>query len=89
MLMPGQASSSEWPHIYLQKESKNAEKKASAFNPPIVYLSKVNKNDSRVASPWGLCSNELTCTNWGYATSMKTKLSHPCPAGLVSQQLSQ
>lgn len=37
MLMPGQASSSEWPHIYLQKESKNAEKKASAFNPPIVY----------------------------------------------------
>lgn len=79
----------EWPHIYLQKDSKNVEKKASVFNCIlIVYciLSKVNKNDSRIASPWGLCSNDLTCTNWGYATSMKIKLSHPCRPDLVSQQ---
>lgn len=27
----------EWPHVYLQKGSKSAEKKASAFNPAIVY----------------------------------------------------
>ena len=27
----------ERPHVYLQKSSKNAEKKASAFNPGIVY----------------------------------------------------